>query len=204
MNSIDAIYKFGNLYDRKTRKRILIKDGREISIVLNDGDLSPDDPNIKQQPVLLNSMQKRQEIFNHLGNTKKWKLFDSGKLLYFQITAGIKRDYGIEPVHCKFQVRLLEDLYIYNKRNEVKYARFYDCHCHVEKCLTEFDYFEDLNATSLNDAYTKTYELYFAMFGKSTCNAFDRFFENTALQEPIRSKTEQLQKEAVVERYDLL
>lgn len=90
---------------------------------------------------------------------------------------------------------LLEDLYIYNKKKEPKDARFFECQCLVSKCLDEgFMFFEPTYAKSLNDAYTKTYELYFAMFGKSTANAFDRFFESYSFDAPIRGLTEQIQE----------
>ena len=110
------------------------------------------------------------------------------------ISAGIKRKEGKTHIECLFKVRLLEDLYIYNKKSEVKYARFFNCHCIVESCLSNFEYFESVYATSLNDAYTKTYELYFAMFGKSTCNAFDRFSINEDMTPLIRELTESIQK----------
>jgi hypothetical protein len=64
----------------------------------------------------------------------------------------------------------------------------------VESCLSNFEFFESIYATSLNDAYTKTYELYFAMFGKSTCNAFDRFSQNTSMTPMIRDLTESIQQ----------
>lgn len=191
MKSIDAIYKFGNLYDRKTHNRILLEDGSDISITVNIENVMAEDPNLHPDN-LLNSVEKEKEVKE--AQKKYWKLFNAGKLLFFEISAGIKRKTGTEPIRCLFQLKLLEDLYIYNNRDEPKYARFFDCHCQVEKCLTNFDFFELIYAKSLNDAYTKTYELYFAMFGKSTCNAFDRFFETSKLEEPVRDKTESIQK----------
>ena len=60
--------------------------------------------------------------------------------------------------------------------------------------LTNFDFFEHILAKSLSDAYTKTYELYFALSGQSTCNAFDRFFKEQDMQIPVRGKTEFIQR----------
>jgi hypothetical protein len=95
--------------------------------------------------------------------------------------------------HCLFEVELKEDLYISNARDDINWARFYDCCCHVRACLSDFEYFEPLYAKSLNDAATKTYELYFAMFGKSTCNAFDRFFLEKEMKTVLRTKANELQ-----------
>lgn len=117
-----------------------------------------------------------------------------GKLFILKFSAGVKKREGKIDIICIFAVKLLEDLYFYNKKTEPEYARFFDCECIVEKCLTNFDFFEPIHAKSLNDAYTKTYELYFSMFGKSTCNAFDRFFEEQNMEIPIRGKTESIQK----------
>jgi hypothetical protein len=196
MKSIDAVYRFGNLYNRKTLKRILMEDGAEIAIVLNESDVLTEDPNLKPDEIL-DSEKKREQIKAFLPNEasgKIWKLFKEKKYLYFQISAGVKRKNGVEPIHFLFKLKLLEDLYIYNKKEDPKYARFWDCHCLVEECLSKFEFFEPLYCTSLNDAYTKTYELYFAMFGKSTANAFDRFYESKDLKEPIRKLTEETQK----------
>lgn len=191
MKSIDAIYKFGNLYDRQSRKRIFLEDGSDISLVVNIENILAEDPNLKPDK-LLTSIEKEAEVKK--AQINYWKLFPAGVHLFFEISAGVKRKNETEPIRCTFRLKLLEDLYIYNNKSEPKYARFFDCHCQVEECMANFDFFELIYAKSLNDAYTKTYELYFAMFGKSTCNAFDRFYETSELKEPIRGKTESIQK----------
>lgn len=200
MKSIDAIYKFGNLYDKATKRRIIINDGAEVSITLqSSNDLLSEDPKLPQKAPL-NAKEKEDAVIafcqKQQEQTKYWKLFKKGKHLYFEISASVKSRDGMEPFHYIFELELLEDLYIYNKRNEPKYARFIDCACQVQKCSPQFEFFEPMMATSLNDAYTKTFELYFAMCGKSTCNAFDRFAESDTLPlRPIRKKTEDIQKE---------
>jgi hypothetical protein len=194
MKSIDAIYKFGNLYDRKTRRRVLMEDGAQIAVVINENDLLNEDPNLKPEN-LLNSADKKDAVSLFIsGKGKSWKLLDANQILYFEISAGIKKKTKTEHFNFIFEFKLLEDLYIYNKKSEPNGARFYDCHGIVEKCTPVFDYFEAIYAKSLNDAYTKTYELYFAMFGKSTANSFDRFFLSPDRKEPIRNMTESIQK----------
>ncbi len=200
MESINAIYKFGNLYDKTTKKRIVISDGAEVSIVITSAeDILPEDPNLSEATPL-NAKEKEKEIQKFCNKQKEpakyWKLFESGKTLYFEISAGIKTgDKQVKKFEYIFKVQILEDLYIYNKKKEAKYARFFDCRCKVKECFPEFEFFEPIAATSLNDAYTKTYELYFAMFGKSTCNAFDRFSETPDMKSIIRGKTESIQEE---------
>ncbi|MGH1388408.1 hypothetical protein [Kordia sp.] len=52
MKSIDVIHKFGHLYDRATKKRILIEDGSEISIVLQPDSLLNEDRSVSQKKNL--------------------------------------------------------------------------------------------------------------------------------------------------------
>lgn len=194
MQPIQAIYKFGNLYDKNTKKRILIEDGSEISVTIQPQHLLSQDPNLKPEK-LLNATEKEAEVNAKIGKEKHWKLFNSGEKLYFEISAGIKKSTTKnEGFRGVFQVKLLEDLYIFNKKSDVKYARFFKCHCLVESCLNGFEYFEPIYTTSLNDTYTKTYELYFSMFGKSTCNAFNEFSQYENMKVKIRGVTESIQK----------
>ena len=198
MKAFNAIFKYGNLYDPDTQKRILIEDGSQISITLDEKNILLDDPNIKL-PTPLNPEQKRNEVINSDKAFKAWKLFENNHLLYFHITAGVKKQNTTDRIFSSFSVRLLEDLYIYKKTENAENVRLFDCHCIVESCLNQsIDFFEPLYATSLNDAYTKTYELYFAMYGKSTCNAFDRFFDNERMILPIRDETLEIQKKSSV------
>ncbi len=198
MKKIEAIYKFGNLYDKQTRKRILIEDGTDVSIVVDENRLLTEDPNLKPAD-LLDSEKKKNEIEAFIEKTgtaiervNYWKIYGAGQLLFFDITAGVKRKDTTESIKCRFQIELLEDLYIYNKKSKPEDARFFKCQCIVKNCSANFTFFEPLYAKSLNDAYTKTYELYFAMFGSPTCNAFDRFYEMIS-DNPIRGLAESIQ-----------
>jgi len=193
MKKIDTFYKFGNIYDKATNKRILINDGAKVNIIIDADDILPEDPNLKPSKILKKS-EKEAQIKDFVGEHKYWLLFESGKTLYFKISAGVRRKEGVEEMNFVFELCLLEDLYIYNKRKEPKYARFFDRYCLVEKCLGNLEVFEPMYATSLNDALTKTYELYFAMFGKSTANAFDRVSESKQVKVPIRQATIDVQK----------
>jgi len=93
MKPVQAIYKFGNLYDRVTKKRILINDGAEVSITLREDDILSEDPNLRQKS-LLNAEQKRaaiEALSNKRGRVRYWKLFNSGKTLYFKIFGRSKK-----------------------------------------------------------------------------------------------------------------
>ena len=195
MKGIEVIYKFGNLYDKATRKRILIEDGAQLVIAVPSEKLLEEDPNLKI-PTILNAEQKKVQFKNKHGLTPYWKLFNAGDLLRFDISAGVRlRERKTVQIRCTFQLRLLEDLYVYNKKKRPKDARFFDCNCLVEECLTNFEFFEPLYAKSLNDAYTKTYELYFSMFGSPGANAFNRMYEIDP-KKPVSQKTEEIQKRA--------
>lgn len=198
MKSIDVIYKLGNLYNRETQKRIILADGAPMAIVVNPEDVLDQDPNLTPETPQT-AQEKESEIRLHVSKERGalyWKVFDAGKKLYFQISAGVRQRNNVtEKITLAFELTLLEDLYIYNKKEEPKDARFFECQCLVSCCLDEsFLFFEPTYAKSLNDAYTKTYELYFAMFGKSTANAFDRFFESKEMRTSIRGLTEHIQK----------
>lgn len=196
MRGIKTVYRFGNLYDEATRKRILIEDGAKVIVLIDPEYLMEQDPYLEGEP-LLNAVEKKEEMNTWAeknGHPSYWKLFEAGKKLYFDISAGIKRKGHTVHIKCKFQLRLQEDLYIYNQTSKPKLARFWKCQSLVEACLTNFEFFEPIQAKSLNDAYTKTYELYFAMFGSPGANAFDRMYEQTP-DDPIRGKTEEIQKQ---------
>src|SRR6218665_1836832 len=110
MKSIDAIYKFGNLYDKATRKRVLIEDGSKIAVVVNSANLLEEDPNIKPEK-LLTPIQMAEAAKAHAGANRYWKVFDAGKVLYFFVSGGVNRKHEKENIQCLFQVKLLEDLY---------------------------------------------------------------------------------------------
>lgn len=197
MKAYDIVYKYGHLYDKNTQKRLIIKDGAKITITIDTKDLLEKDPNIIEMEILNNEKKEMQikEFSDRLGMKSFTKILSAGEFLYFRIKAGVRKgDEQTEPFQSVFRVRLLEDLYVYNKTKDVTDVSFFECQCEVEKCMTELEFFESIRAASLNDAYTKTYELYFAMFGKSTANAFKRFFLDASLEKVIRSLIDEILK----------
>ena len=48
----------------------------------------------------------------------------------------------------------------------------------VSKCISEnLEFFEPIYAYSLNDAYSKTYDFYFRLYGKQAANAKEKIME---------------------------
>lgn len=200
MKELNAVYRFGNYYDRETKKRILIEDGAIVKLKLSETDILEADPNLVPTKFADAKLKfdECQSFYWENPDARFWKLYETGQIFFFELTAGIRKRNQTEYFKFGFQLQLLEDLYLYNRKNEPDKARFFDCHCIVEKCLTEFEFFEPVYAKSMNDALTKTYELYFSMFGKSTANAFDRLYLPNSIK-PIREKTVLIQKQPPVE-----
>lgn len=169
MHSKNLIYKNGHFYENG--KRIEIKDNATVCIVANEDDfiLIPEDlffkPTIKTKAQLKNEIEKDSEISDNK------LIFDRGKRLFFYIS---KND-----IKHEFEVELLEDLYFFKKKNAKNDDfRLYDCACVVKRNISHtIEFFEEVNAKSLNEAYKKTYVHYFGNKGNPACNAIDRFYE---------------------------
>jgi len=181
---INAIYKYGHLYDRETGKRILLKDNAELALVVEsrqkdlytvDPKNDPDDEGNKPRPIETLTELIDAEGFHHVQ-----KLKDRGEHLYFVIKAGDKNEQGRRSYECCFRVTLLEELYMVWKHAGETDGEFYfrdnrGCSCVVDKLVYgELDekYFEPIYGSSLNDVYTLTYEMYFARFGRSSANIY--------------------------------
>lgn len=181
MKSIDAIYKFGHLYNRETRKRILIEDGTEVSIVLNPENILNEDLSITQKDKPLDSKSKAQELHDKYGEkTPYWLIRRAGESLFFRIKGFVPKRDGNEAFLLEFRMELLEDLYIYNKKKDrPEMAQLFPCKCAIFECLTDnFEFFEPVYGNSLNKARTKLHELYFSRVVNPASNAFREFFVN--------------------------
>ncbi len=182
--TIEAIYKYGRLYDAKTKKRILPKDGVKLEISGQEQDFLKIDPKLGTHGTLKSSVELAKEVYekykNEDANTGMayWKLFSEDDVLYFKIGIKIsetskKKDYLI------FRLRFLEDLYL-RKRGSTKLGELYECQCVIEHCYNDFEFFEKLYAKSLNDARTKIHELYFSLVANPAANVFKEFYVDQA------------------------
>lgn len=179
MKSVDAIYKFGHLYNRSTRERILIEDGAEVSIVLEPRNILEEDPSISQKDKPLANNFKAKELHEKFGSTTPyWLIRKSGESLFFTISGFVPKRNGREAFLLEFRLELLEDLYIYNKKKDrPEMAQLFPCKCAILECLTNnFSFFEPVFGDSLNKARTKLHELYFSRVVNPASNAFREFF----------------------------
>jgi hypothetical protein len=173
MKAFEAVYRHGKLYDQETKKRILIKEGAIAILVLQEKYLMNEDPYNK--PV------KCKNSDDLLAEIEGKKYYSSKKLagindkLSFVIKAGKNTDTKSNRIECEFTINLLEDLFLFQKTKETKYGLVYPCACVVESA-NSLQSFEPIYAYSLNDAYMKTYDFYFALYGKPTANIYDHFW----------------------------
>lgn len=107
-----------------------------------------------------------------------WKIKNSGEYLFFKIQGFIQTKNDRKSFNLHFRLKLLEDLYITNKRKDPKWAALFDCKCVVDRCFNDdFTYFEPVHGNSLNKARTKLHELYFRRVANPSSNAFNEFYE---------------------------
>ena len=79
-------------------------------------------------------------------------------------------------IECNFTVVLNQSLFLLKKFKNSLYGIVYPCCCTVEKeTIENLKHFEPVYAYSLNDAYMKTYDTYFALYGKPTTNIYNSF-----------------------------
>ena len=118
------------------------------------------------------------------------KVFDRGQKLYFTITAGNRDTDRTQRVTCQFEVTLIEELYVRRGDAQQNEGKFHTtCHCVVSACLTPdvVTKFEPVNADSLNRAYSLTYETYFARYGSSAANIYDKLFTDQKQTQSVRT-----------------
>ncbi|CAD5257287.1 MULTISPECIES: hypothetical protein [unclassified Imperialibacter] len=175
MEAHNAIYKYGFLYSKDTGKRILLAEGSELTITVNPQDVLKADPyNEVNFPMVT---EKRLALLKDKGFKEALKLKDKGEVLHFAISAGSKSK-KTDKVKCMFAVQLHETLFGARKE-PTKDFDLVDCHCTVVDCTSRnLPFFEPIHAYSLNDAYSKTYDFYFRLYGKQAANVKTRMRES--------------------------
>ena len=181
---LNAIHKYGHLYDRETGKRILLKDDVELVVVIEsrhnnlhtvDPKNDPDDEGNKPRLIEELKSEMDSEDFYQVR-----KLKDRDDYLYFVIKAGEKNEQGRRSYECCFRVKLLEESYMVWKGPSVVDGEFYSSDSRTRSCSCVVDkleygntrYFEPVYGSSLSDVYTLTYEIYFARYGRSGPNVY--------------------------------
>ena len=198
MKSFNAVYKYGHLYDRTTGKRLLLKDNVDLTVVIHSekDDLFTVDP--KNNPDDTgNKPRSRENLWELLMNEsydEVHKIMGCGDYLYFTIRAGEKNADQRYAYNCCFRVQLLEDLYLVFKTPKDEMGEFFiknyhSCSCVVDHLMSgelEEKLVEPIYGSSLSDAYTLTYEMYFSRFGRSGVNIYKYLtFQPGELGEPF-------------------
>lgn len=169
----NVIFAHGKLYDKETKNRILIDESSEAYVIIEESFLLENDPYNHES-----ELSSEEEIISEL-QSKDYaefkKLADAHSKMHFYINAG-KKGKGQKVMSCQFTLRLLEPLYLIKKEAKSQKGVVHSCSCIVEKEDTkQLQFFEPIHAYSLNDAYMKTYDSYFALYGKPTINIYTNF-----------------------------
>ncbi len=190
MKSHNIIYKNNKFYDQHTRQRVFPKDG-ELFLIAGDnisfGDHDPLNIPHKEKDIL-NSANKLAEV-KKIKNLKTYKLaLKQGSNIFFDISINKTKSVN-EQLNYRFRIRILEDLYLYKCKSweEKKEAMFYDCRCVVvEPVHDNVHFFEQVFATSLNEAYSNTFQFYFPNQGTPSGSVYKKMNNGFQTLEDLR------------------
>lgn len=151
----------------------------------------------------LDSIAKEKSMLKKYGIARCRKILNAGERLYFRV-GKIQKTEGDKNLEFVFQCILLEDLYLYLKKdndgNDPLSWRLAKCNCRIEKCLLGgIDVFNKLETDSLNSLFTKTVMHYFSEQHSGSNRAFTTFFrhdkeENITFQGAANEQFETLNK----------
>jgi hypothetical protein len=171
MESKNLIYINGHFYEKQSGLRLELREGAEICIVATDKDFIKADPAGTWPLEVMSNEEKEFELENDAEIVAYKKILNKGSFLYFHIPRTKKLKHG-------FKIELLEDLYMFRKKNEEE-GDLYGCWCVVkENVSNSLSYFENIYARSLNELYKNTFVHFFGNKGNPACNAIKRFSED--------------------------
>jgi hypothetical protein len=170
------IFFRGQFYDTTSHKRVIPKEGACFILQGNQSGFAEKDP---LEPIV--KIHEEDEKLRQVLSIKDLEsyalLLKKDSLLWFKV--GSSRPNILDFNQCVFEIRLLEDLYIYNKKKGKRgQAMTLDCACIVEQCLTNEikPFFEPLAATSLNNAFERVCMQFFSNRRSATTNVFEEFY----------------------------
>lgn len=167
MKAYTAKYQHGFIYDQQTGKRLLIANGSDLTVTVMEKDLLDQDP--YNEPLIPSNVDEKLINLKDKGYIEGLKIMSKGEALYFEISAGFKGKKEDRNIY-QFVIVLQEDLFGARKSSGKDYDLI-DCKCIIKECRTEnLEFFEEIHSYSLNDAYMKTYDFYFRLFGKPSAN----------------------------------
>ena len=175
MKAYTAKYKYGFLYDISTGQRILLAEGSDLTVTVKEEDILKVDP--YNRPNATIPLHEKLDNLRKKGFIEAVELKRMGESLFFEICAGFKSK-SRDVIRCQFEIILQEDL-LGARKDVVKDFDLIDCPCIVIRCLSDnLTYFEPIYAYSLNDAYMKTYDFYFRLYGKPSANVKTKMKES--------------------------
>lgn len=165
MKNLNVIYRNGHFYNKENEKRIIFKEENSYSIQGYKNSFLLEDP--------LNEKHKSEEILDadamkaDILNIKELEsyalLLPAGTKLQFHLGT-LKKAAENQHNYFRFELELLEDLYLYRKKTmKAGNKRLNDCKCVIYKETTgNLQNFEKVYGNSLNNAYSQTCMLYLA------------------------------------------
>jgi hypothetical protein len=188
MKAINAIYKHRHLYNLDTGKRIILDENSLVSITVMEDSLLKDDPYNPPDKIL----RSREQLIAEIEKEHKYfKLFrEKDSKLWFRVNAGerVKKNKAsrilseIEEQELfinnrdayLFEIDLQEDLFWVCNDLDFNNSAVYKCACTVVKeCYNHLRFFEPIYAPTLNQAYSRTYEFYFPLYGSATTSIYN-------------------------------
>lgn len=176
-NLIEVIYRYGKFYNAQTGQRIIIAPESRFQLMADDSCFLKEDP---QNTMTSNyDSESMANMVSKKFPTNKL-LYPKGTLLHFSIRTRRGEKKGFKGVDNIFDLELLEDLYLVKNEAKSGSVELFRCKCVVMKYFgTPIPGFEPVYAYSLNNAYMKTYDFFFALNGAPTVNVYNRFYTKT-------------------------
>ncbi len=187
MKNFNVVFQNGHFWDASTRKRLIPKPGSKFALLSDDDSFQEHDP-LNMPPAEIRSPESMKALVLSEPNLSRYSLLlEAGTLLSFRLGLG-RRDMPEERMEYVFEVKLLEDLYIYDKSDWAKTTKpaCFDCACVVQRESTgNLQFFEHVFGTSLNHLFENTSMLYYARKRSSSVNVFNEF-KTRALRSEVR------------------
>jgi hypothetical protein len=166
----DLIYWHGRFYDPETARRVAFKPNTPVVVLASSGTELPSAPTL---PAPRSPEAQLQSLETELNARHHYQIAPRGTELEVAIPAG-----KVLPQPPILRVRLLEDLYFFNKAGQKTEhnADFAPCRCEVIADLTgQLPPFVIIEGLSLNDLYKNAYVAFREDDGNPACDAATKF-----------------------------
>lgn len=180
MKAFRVIYKHGQFIDLETQQRLIPVQGAEYIISADDNAFKTEDSKLNIGDIL-SQKEKQLSMENEHGSGNYILIMKAGEQLFFRV-GNSKKVEGDENHAYIFTCTLLEDLYLYLKRDKKgdkeEDWRLAECKCILDSCLNGgLTLTEKIPAKSLNAIFSNTVQFYFSLQRSSSANTFDTFYK---------------------------